>query len=400
MAGYELRAIEPTEVRTFVDAFSEAFHLDLEEAELPLWEARLEPERSRVAVLDGGFVATSGLLSLDMAVPGAVVPMAGVTAVGVHPVHRRHGLLDRMMRSLLEDVRERGREAVSALWASEAGIYGRWGFGSATRLAEATIRSPEAQLRRPVTGRPRSGPPSALGPELRAVYDALPRRAGMLERGDGGWAEALLDLERDRQGAGKLRALVCEGGFATYAIRKQESGGRSDDVIELRELHAATPEAAGILWDHLLRLSLSRSIHWWGAAEDMELAHMLLDQRAISMSVEDALYVRLVDLPRALAERTYRAPVDVVLEVADDVCPWNAGRWRLAADPAGATCEPATAPADLVLGALELGAAYLGGTALATLGAAGRVEETTPGALAAASHAFLGERPPWAFELF
>ena len=155
-----------------------------------------------------------------------------------------------------------------------------------------------------------------------------------------------------------------------------------------------------MLWAHLLRLSLSRSIHWWGAAEDMELAHMLLDSarsrcawRTRSTSASSTSRARW---PSA----RYRAPVDVVLEVADDVCPWNAGRWRLAADPAGATCEPATAPADLVLGALELGAAYLGGTALATLGAAGRVEETTPGALAAASHAFLGERPPWAFELF
>ena len=130
-----------------------------------------------------------------------------------------------------------------------------------------------------------------------------------------------------------------------------------------------------MLWDHLLRLSLTRSVQWWSGAEDLELPHMLYDARAVTMRLDDGLYVRLVDLPRALAQRTYRAPVDVVLEVADDVCPWNAGRWRLAADATGATCEPTTAPADLALGVLELGAAYLGGTPLATLGAAGRVEE-------------------------
>ena len=305
-----------------------------------------------------------------------------------------------MMHGLLDEVRERGDEAISALWASEAGIYGRWGFGSATRWAEVTVRSREAQLRRPPGDRPRGGDPKALLPELRAVYDALPRRPGMLERDDHSWGEVLMDVEAHREGAGRLRGLVCDGGYATYAIRKHDIDGHADDIVELRELHAAGPDAAAVLWDHLLKLSLTRSVKWWSGAEDLELPHMLYDARAVTMRLDDGLYVRLVDLPRALAQRTYRAPVDVVLEVADDVCPWNAGRWRLAADATGATCEPTTAPADLALGVLELGAAYLGGTPLATLGAAGRVEEATPGALAATSHAFLGERPPWAFEVF
>ena len=108
-----------------------------------------------------------------------------------------------------------------------------------------------------------------------------------------------------------------------------------------------------MLWDHLLKLSLTRSVKWWGGAEDLELPHMLFDARAVTMRVDDGLYVRLVDVPRALAQRTYHAPLDVVLDVADDVCPWNAGRWRLAAAPGGATCEPTTAPADLALGVLE-----------------------------------------------
>ena len=400
MAGYELRAIEPAETRAFIDALIDAFQGEPQDEEITLWSARLEPERTRVTTYEGAIVGTSGLFTLRLAVPGAVVPMAGVTAVGVDPVHRRRGLLDGMMRGLLDEVRERGDEAISALWASEAGIYGRWGFGSATRWAEVTVRSHEAQLRRPPSDRPRGGDPKALLPELRAVYDALPRRPGMLERDDQSWGEVLMDVEAHREGAGRLRGLVCDGGYATYAIRKHDIDGHADDIVELRELHAAGPDAAAVLWDHLLKLSLTRSVKWWSGAEDLELPHMLYDARAVTMRLDDGLYVRLVDLPRALAQRTYRAPVDVVLEVADDVCPWNAGRWRLAADATGATCEPTTAPADLALGVLELGAAYLGGTPLATLGAAGRVEEATPGALAATSHAFLGERPPWAFEVF
>ena len=150
-----------------------------------------------------------------------------------------------------------------------------------------------------------------------------------------------------------------------------------------------------MLWEHLLGLSLTRSVEWQLAPEDEPLAHALTDSRAALARLGDGLYVRLVDVGRALSERSYGAPLDVVLDVADDACPWNAGRWRLAADATGATCERTSAAADLALSATELGAAHLGGTPLALLAAAGRVQEHTPGALETASRAFRGLREPW-----
>jgi predicted acetyltransferase len=110
--------------------------------------------------------------------------------------------------------------------------------------------------------------------------------------------------------------------------------------------------------------------------------------------------VRLADVGRALADRTYSTPIDVVLDVTDDFCPWNAGRWRLSGDESGATCTPSTDPADLALTAAELGAVHLGGPTLVGLAAAGRVEERTAGALRAASRAFAGDRQPWCPEVF
>ena len=168
----------------------------------------------------------------------------------------------------------------------------------------------------------------------------------------------------------------------------------------MRELLATTTAAASGLWDHLIGMSLARSVVWPLAAEDEPLLLMLEDPRAVTVRLDDALYLRAIDLPGALAARTYAAPVDVVLAVEDAACPWNTGRWRLAGDASGATCAGTDAGADLALGARELGAAYLGGTTLAALAAAGRVEERTPGALAAASIAFAGVRPPWCFHDF
>jgi len=404
---YELRSVGLEEVEAFLLAAMEAFQAEPHQEDVALFRRFIEPERTLAGYLDGAIVATSALLSLRLAVPGAVIPIAGVSVVGVQPVHRRRGLLDRMMRGHLNAIRERGDEAVSALWASEAGIYRRWGFGSATRIAELTVRSAEARLWAGAPdGRPRAGTPQDLLADMRAAYELiLPTRPGLLARGDPAWQERISDFEHDREGAGRLRALVADGpdgpaGYALFAVRKRDSESRPDDVVELRELMAATPDATAVLWEHLLRLALTRTVQWHVAAEDDPLVHMLTDARAVASRVSDALYIRLVDVPRALAARTYSAPVDVVLAVDDPVCPWNTGRWRLAGDPTGATCERTEAAADLELTATELGAAFLGGTTLTVLAAAGRVRERTLGALIAAARAFKAAREPWCPEEF
>jgi len=395
---YEIGPIAPEEVRPFIVATVDAFLEELHDEDVDLWARMVEPERTLVARAGGAIVASSALFSMQLAVPGGAVPMAGVTAVGVDPVHRRRGLLDRMMRGHLEAIHARGEEAVSALYASEAGIYGRWGYGQAMRNADLKVASREGRLLAgPAPDRPRAGEPPELLAEMRAVYDTVwPTRPGMLARDDLLWEHALRDAEHHRAGAGRLRALTCAGGYALYMVRDAETDGRPDGVIELRELVAATTVDAVILWEHLLSLALTRRVQWKMAPLDDPIIHMVDNTRAVASVVYDAMYVRLVDIPRALAQRSYAAPLDVVLEVRDEVCPWNAGRWRLA----GTTCEPTSAPADLALGPLELGAAYLGGTTLAALAAAGRVEERTAGAVAAASHAFKGVREPWCPESF
>jgi predicted acetyltransferase len=408
MTDYELRPVDPGEVDEYVRAVIEAFHRDPDEEEVALWRRYVETDRTLVAFHDGAIVATSGLHSMRLAVPGGTLPMAGISAVGVQAVHRGRGLFDRMIRGQLEAIRDRGREAIAGLWASEAGLYDRYGFGLATRLADLTISSPDARLRTPVDGVAlRAAHPPDVADELAAVYDRVwSDRPGLLARRPLDWEAWLSDLERDRKGAGRLRAVLADrpdgpAGYALFAVRKQDGdGGRPGDVVELLELQATDPRACAALWEHLLGLSLTRTVRWDRAPEDEPLPHMLTDARAVTAKLLDALQIRLVDVPRALTARTYAAPVDVVLDVSDPLIPGNAGRWRLAGDGTGVRCERTDAAADLALAVTELGAAYLGGTSLATLAAAGRVEERSRGALAAASRAFAGIRAPWAMEEF
>jgi predicted acetyltransferase len=399
----ELRPIRPDQVDAHVDATARAFYDELEPDARALWAAECEPERTLDAFADGEIVATSGLLSRELTVPGAVVPMAGVTSVGVRADHRRRGLLGRMMRGHLEAIHARGAEAVAALWASEATIYGRYGYGVATRCADLTVRSPTARVQADgELPRPRIVPIDAARPQLAAIHDAVrPGRPGMLGRPATKWDSRLRDLEHERAGRSRLQAALVEDGYAVFAIRKgQTEAGNPDSVVELRELLARTPEAHAALWSFLVGLELTRRVVWEEAPVDEPIVHRLTDPRAVSTTVFDALWVRLVDVPRALAQRSYLAPVDVVLEVADAVCPHNAGRVRLTGDEHGGRCEATTDAADLALGVRELGAAYLGGTPLIALAAAGRVRELTPGALAGADRAFRAAREPWCPEIF
>ncbi|WP_036372863.1 sterol carrier protein domain-containing protein, partial [Micromonospora sp. ATCC 39149] len=144
---------------------------------------------------------------------------------------------------------------------------------------------------------------------------------------------------------------------------------------------------------------LTRRLFYQGPVDD-PLPRLVDEPRRLETRVADALWLRVVDVPAALAARRYAATVDVVVEVTDELLPENAGRWRLTGGPDGARCVPADAPADLACDVRALGELYLGGVGLTALADAGRVAELRPGALAAAGPAFSWHRAPAGMGVF
>jgi predicted acetyltransferase len=179
-------------------------------------------------------------------------------------------------------------------------------------------------------------------------------------------------------------------GYAHYRTKRADKG-----FVDVFRVHAKDLASHIALWRFLLDQDLLSQTHCGLLPSDDPLLSLLLDPRAPGPVARDGHWVRLVDVGRALAGRTYASEVDVVLEVEDDFLPGNAGAWHLAGGPAGASCEKTDRPADLHLGVRELGSVYLGRPSLTLLGAAGLVEERTSGALRATSAAFLGNRLPW-----
>jgi predicted acetyltransferase len=218
----------------------------------------------------------------------------------------------------------------------------------------------------------------------------------MLDRPGAWWDFRLYDPERDRNGAQALQAVVADDGYALYAVKTGIEDGGASGEVRVREVVAATPAARARLWAFLLDQDLTSTVEWRLAASDEPLWLALTNPTAVRTTLYESLWVRIVDVIAALEARTYAIDPDVVIEVADPFCDWNAGRFRLA----GGGCERTDADPDLALDVTDLGAVYLGGTTLASLAAAGRVRELTAGAVGRVSRAFRGDVDPWCPEIF
>ncbi|GAA1700390.1 GNAT family N-acetyltransferase [Fodinicola feengrottensis] len=404
--GIVLRPFQEDEFRTAVEFINSMFFEALHEEDVEEERTLLDLERTTLLADGDEIVGTAGIYTRRMTVPGAVVPTAAVTWVGVAPTHRRRGLLTRMMKHQLHGLHNAADgEPVAALWASETAIYGRFGYGMAIRrgFVEAQLRDiPIRPDLRPTGGQVRQLSPKAALPDLVSVYEqARPSRTGFLDRTDPWWQRKIHDPEYDRNGFTPVRAAVysVDGrpeAYALYRVKESDTQVGPDSLLQVKELIGTSGAAELAIWEFITSLDLLRRVEWYNAPLDLPIRHAVVESRRIADRTSDSIWVRLVDVDRALAARTYSAAVDVVLDVTDTLCGWNADRWRLRAEPGKpATCERTQAPADLALSVTELGAAYLGGTSLATLAAAGRVTELRAGALREAAIAFLEPRPPF-----
>ena len=186
----EIRPAAPDEAASFRRVMGHAFGFDPNEKTLDRFHTLWEPERSRNAYDEEKMVATLGAFSLQLTVPGAVLPAGGTTMVAVLPTHRRQGLLRKMMLSHLEDVAER-EEPIAALWASESSIYGRFGFGTASNAIDVKAPTAHAGFHRLA---PAPAPVELITSDqaravLPAIHDKLrPTWPGMYARNEAWWS--------------------------------------------------------------------------------------------------------------------------------------------------------------------------------------------------------------------
>lgn len=362
------------------------------------WSA-LELDRGLLALTeDGRPVGTAAAYSFELTLPGdVVVPVAGVTAVGVLPSHRRRGVLSAMMRHQLAEFRERG-EFLSVLLASEALIYRRFGYGPATYTRRLTVPRHRAAF----AGGTAGGSIEVLrraecGELLEEIYDRYRRaRPGALSRPRRWWslgagqppisrASRHIAVHRDADGV--------PDGYASYSLTEPST-------LTVDETIAVEDEVSTALARFLLEHDLITEVVFKHCPPDHPLRWQLEDFRAGEVGGDtDWLWVRLLDVPRALTARGWSTDGELVLDV-DDPALGERGRYLLTIRGGEADCVPTEREPDLSLDVSDLGSIYLGGTTPGLLVRAGRVRAHHPGAAPLADALFRTERSPHCLHWF
>jgi predicted acetyltransferase len=346
-------------------------------------------------------VAQGCIFSKQLTFPGGSVhPVAAVSWVAVKAGWRRRGLLRGVMTAQLHGLHDDGAEPIAILTASEAALYGRYGYGQAINRCQLTAAHGSA-FRPGVSTEPvrevRAERAHSIVPPL---YSRIARtRPGYLARSEVIWKQRFSDNELFRKEASKKRWAIHQDGFAAYRITPGWNDRGPNFALQVDEICAATPVAFASLWRFLLDLDLTREISYEQGWLDDPLSALLLDPRAVSRTVRDHVWLRIVDLDRVIGLRGYGAEANVVVEITDSFCPWNAGTWMLELSETEGKAVPTNAAAEVTVDVRDLGACFFGGTPLARLVTAGLVAGD-PSALREFGAALATPAAPWCPEGF
>lgn len=334
-----------------------------------VWRS-LMPAGAAVVACDGPDVAGVALfLDLELTVPGGtVLPMAGVSFVAVAPTHRRRGALSGMFAELH---RRMDRYPIAGLEASEAEIYGRFGYGPATVWQSLSVDRTRARFRSevPDPGGVRIVRAAEHREQIEDVYERWRLKTpGGLRTPARLWDEVFADRESFRNGGSAMFCLLHADGFAMYRVHS----GEGKDRVEVTKLAAVTPDAYIALWRALLGLDLMATVSIETHPENT-LPYLLTDPRLVRHpGRQDGLWLRMLDIPAVLQARSYAADLSVVLDVSDGIL-GGGGRFVFEVRDGRARCAPTDASADVHLDLSVLGSLYLGAHRASSFAAAQRL---------------------------
>ncbi len=207
-------------------------------------------------------VGHAGHYRFDTLVPGGRwLPSAGITRVGVLPTHTRRGVLTGLMTDLLLGAQAEGR-ILANLRATEAGIYGRYGFGVAT---EAEVVEVDTRKARPLTAEAGSGSCRLIRREswletLPELYERVANRSGATTRSRWMWERY---LEGGLKGTEAHHVVVhaspdgIDDGFVHYSTTEvEEPAAWHWGRAEVWDLWGTTPQVELALWDHVVNVDL------------------------------------------------------------------------------------------------------------------------------------------------
>ncbi len=309
----------------------------------------LLPDWTLCAFDDGRLTTTYGAWPLTMRFNGNAVPIAGVTCVSTNPIDRRRGYLRRIMETDFVRLKEAKQQPMALLYASQAAIYQRFGYGIVSTHYEYRIDPRYIRFSFPaeVHGALRQ---VSKDDDFGLLVDLYRRyredRTGAIHRGKAMWEANVLA----KPPAGYTQNIVVyeEGGLALgYMIYTSGSVWRADGPGPNQEVHVQDMVWLNIacyraFWEHLARMELAREVFWHNVPGDDPAPHLLLDPRMLHATGRDGLLARIIDIPAALMVRPYPEKAVLRFDVLDAMAPWNSGTWELDTGEGEASVAPLT----------------------------------------------------------
>jgi predicted acetyltransferase len=401
-----VRPIEASEIDGWIRSMATGFLGHPADGEGAYRLGDMDLERSWGAFDGSAVVGTLRSFPTPFTVPGAEVTGAEVTAaaltnVTVAPTHRRRGLLTRMITSDLRASADRG-EPVGILIASEYPIYGQFGYGAAIDGATYRIDAVTARFVRPGVGHVELVDLATLRAAAPPVYERVRlAQPGSIGRNERWWDRTLQQVEVPGATPSPGYQAVYRSphgeidGYVRYTATQEWDHMRPKGTLSILELVAATPDAYLRLWRYCCEVDLITRVQAVDRPVHEPLVWLLHDGRSLRQTGRfDFIWVRILDVAAALSARRYPTEGRLVIEVVDRLG-LAGGRFALEGGPAGASCSPTDASADLTLPVESLGSVYMGGMSVLALAGAGRIDEHAKGALVRAEAMFRSGITPW-----
>jgi predicted acetyltransferase len=401
--AFEIRPIKPEEHDEFIRLVRIAFASEGE------FTIEIPPEWTLCGFHDGKMATTYAAWPLKMRFNGGTVPIAGVTMVGTLPIYRRRNYLRQVTARHFELLHERGERPITALFASMAAIYQRYGYAVVSTKAAYTI---EPRYLKWAMTPGLSGELCEEGEDsndrlLDIYHHFIERRTGYLERsGDfmtipgapfatlSPPSKAITARITYREDGNPLGYIIYTAG---RDIRPDRGMGQALTVLDLAWLSVPAYYA---IWEYLSKMDLVNDIFWLGAPPDDPLPHLLLEPRKLNVRCGDGFLARIVDVERALPLRKYSREAELTFEVVDDLCPWNRGGWKLDTSPDGSAITRNDKTPQLVMPVSTLAMLAFGHVSATEAARMGRLDVADSGVLSAWDDAMRTEYQPYCANSF
>tara|TARA_Y100000590_G_scaffold20305_1_gene23690 strand:+ start:950 stop:2152 length:1203 start_codon:yes stop_codon:yes gene_type:complete len=391
---YEIRPISDKEFGKFSETSARAFGFDQDAGYLSLKKSYFDFDRTLAVIHNNGIVGGCVSSKYLLNIPGNQANVAAISDVSVLPNHRRKGLLTKMMRSQLLDLHDRG-ELFAALWAEESPIYGRFGYGIGSLHENWIIHRQNNAFNTRINdnGIVEYIDQTKIEELLPKIYkNATTDVPAVIQRPEMYWKVISEDFESKRNNESKMQHVI-------YRLDKDIKGYASyrtvSEGISIHELMATDLNSTVGLWRFCLDMDLRLQAQIYRRPLDDILPMLLIDPGKLSRTIKEGLWLRLLNVQKALELRKYSLETRLVLKVIDSFCDWNNQTFELHASDNENLCTPSSLKPDICISASDLASVYLGTLKFSTLLKCGRIQIETDTAVLKADMMFSYKHAPW-----